>query len=255
MGVYDLFLLALAGVVAGWMNAVAGGGSFILLPSLVFSGMPAVLANTTTSASLLAGYASSAWGMRETLKLLDKFGILVLLSVSTLGAIVGALLLTAMSDSIFRSLAPFLVLFATLLFVCGGAIKELAKRVRKRLMSFGRLFGVGLSSVYGGFFNGGVGIALLAILPIGTQKTDQHEIFLEANALKSLLSFVLTLVAVAVFIFADKLDLLTTVFLLVPTCLGGYLGARTLYAIPLRWSQALVVGSGLFVSAVLFVTQ
>lgn len=211
-------LLLAAGFFAGLLNAVAGGGSFLTLPVLMSVGVPPVAANATGTAALLPGYLASVLadrhGLRAAWRDLGPGLAGGLLLAGVLGGAVGAVALLLTGDAAFRVLIPWLLLVATLLFALGPWLRRLAARPHPGPL---RALGAGLGCAYGGYFNGGVGILLLAILR-GQGIAD----LARANALKNLLSSVLTLMAVVVYIAGGQV--VATGLLAVGA--GAILGAR-----------------------------
>jgi uncharacterized membrane protein YfcA len=156
-------VLVAAAFAAGAMNAMAGGGSFLTLPALVYAGVPPVAANATGTAALLPGYASSAYGFRRDIRPVAGIGVGRLAAVSLAGGLAGAALLLLTPDRVFRAVVPWLLLAATALFAFGGRLSA----GLRRLGAGGRgatLAGLLAVSAYGGYFNGGLGILLLAQL-------------------------------------------------------------------------------------------
>ena len=154
-------LLIAAAFMAGAINSVAGGGSFLTFPSLVFAGVPAVIANASNTVALVPGSLASAFSYRGDIARIEEGRIKIWLWVSLLGGAIGAALLLFTSDKAFRQLAPWLLFFATLLFAFGGRISV---ALRGRLHSSqslmrGFLFPI---AIYGGYFGGGIGIMILA---------------------------------------------------------------------------------------------
>ena len=155
-------MLIVAGFAAGVLNAVAGGGTFLSLPALIYAGVPPVAANATATLVALPGYISSAWAYRHDLRAEGTMSLRAIVLISILGALVGAGLLLVTSDAVFSGLIPWLLLLATALFAAGPSIIAAS---RKQGMATG---GVGLSTVvvvavstYGGYFNGGLRLARL----------------------------------------------------------------------------------------------
>jgi uncharacterized protein len=126
-------VITVAAFLAGGINALAGGGSFLTLPALVFAGVPAVSANATGTAALLPGYLASAWSYRDLMRAPVGLSLLAVVIIGTIGGAGGALLLLATSEQAFRGIVPWLLLFATLLFAFGPALqRRLPARQRHR---------------------------------------------------------------------------------------------------------------------------
>jgi hypothetical protein len=236
-------VLVAAAFAAGAMNAMAGGGSFLTLPALVYAGVPPVAANATGTAALLPGYASSAYGFRRDIRPVAGIGVGRLAAVSLAGGLAGAALLLLTPDGVFRAVVPWLLLAATALFAFGGRLSA----GLRRLGAGGRgatLAGLLAVSVYGGYFNGGLGILLLAQLGLAGL-ADLNAM----NGLKSLLSAVLTAVAVATYAAGGAVHWPAAAVMVPAAVAGGYLGARLARRIPPGALRAGIVAVGLCMTA------
>lgn len=241
----ELILLA-AAFLAGAMNAVAGGGSFLTLPALIYAGVPPVAANATGTVALLPGYASGVYGYRQDLTPVGTLSLPLLSAVSLVGGLVGAGLLLVTPDSVFRGIVPWLLLLATGLFAFGNM---LAQRMRSLGLHgngamLGTLFAV---SVYGGYFNGGLGILLLAQLSLFGM-TDLNAM----NGLKNLFSAVLTAIAVVAYAAGGAVEWPKALLMVVAAVAGGYVGARLGRKIPKPILRTGIIAVGLVMSAVFF---
>ena len=239
-------ILLTAAFLAGAMNAVAGGGSFLTLPALIYAGVPPVAANATGTVALLPGYASGVYGYRHDLAPVGTIGLPLLSVVSLAGGLAGAGLLLVTPDSVFRNIVPWLLLIATGLFAFGNM---LAQRLRRLGLHgdgamLGTLFAV---SVYGGYFNGGLGILLLAQLSLFGM-TDLNAM----NGLKNLFSAVLTAIAVAAYAAGGAVDWPKALLMTVAAVAGGYVGARLGRKIPKQVLRMCIIAVGLVMSAVFF---
>lgn len=239
-------LLLTAAFLAGAMNAVAGGGSFLTLPALIYAGVPPVAANATGTVALLPGYASGLYGYRQDLTRVGEVGLPLLALVSLAGGLAGAGLLLVTPDAVFRGVVPWLLLAATGLFAFGGALAARLRAVglHGRGALLGTLFVV---SVYGGYFNGGLGILLLAQLSLFGM-TNLNAM----NGLKNLFSTVLTAIAVAAYALGGAVDWPKAALMVAAAVAGGYVGARLGRRIPqraLRWG---IIAVGLTMSALFF---
>ena len=246
-------LLALAAFAGGFLNAVAGGGSFLTFPALVFAGIPPVAGNATSAVVLSPGYLGSAYGFRAELGAqpgarLRREGVLC-----AAGGVAGALLLLLTPGRLFSGVVPWLILFATGLFALGPRILAARGRApaagrdgkapRSALGSLALL----LISVYGGYFNGGLGILLLARSAAGGERSIHT-----ANALKNFNSFVLSLVSVAAFILAGIVRWPQAVVMMVLATAGGFLGARLALRLPAAWVRGAILAAGLCTAAWFF---
>jgi uncharacterized protein len=246
-----VFFLFIAGILGGALNAVAGGGSFIAFPALLFTGVPPIAANATNTIALWTGVIASGGAFRERLEAPRRV-MIPLLVTSFAGGVAGAFLLLKTPAHTFMKVLPWLMLGATLLFIFG---KRLAG---KRSSSVGRdattaaivgasIFELGVA-VYGGYFGGGVGIVNLAMLA-AVGMTDIHAM----NALKSVLGMAINGVAVLVFIAKGAVYWPQAVVMIAGAVVGGYFGARYSLKVPQRWVRVFVIVVGLAMSAYFFV--
>jgi uncharacterized membrane protein YfcA len=228
-------LLFLAAAAGGAINSVAGGGSFVSFPALLLAGVPPVPANATNSIALWPGSVASAFAYRRELG--GSRRELVPLAVAGLaGGLAGSLLLLRTSERAFVLLIPLLLLFATLLFSFGG-------RLARRLAGAGASGSLALAtaaqlavSIYGGYFGGGMGIMMLAILSV-LGMTEIHRM----NALKTLLGAIVNGVAVVAFVLAGAVDWTPGVVMIAGGTLGGYAGAAVARKVDPRHVRRLVL--------------
>ncbi len=216
----EYLLILAAGFTAGALNAVAGGGTFLTLPALVFLGVPPVAANATATLTALPGYVSSAWAFRHDLKSESALSITTIIIATVIGGLFGAGLLLVTSDRVFSAIVPWLLLAATLLFAVGPA---LLRALQAR--------GIGLAgpvisaivfvavSIYGGYFNGGLGIVLLAALGV-LGYTDMNAM----NGLKNVLSAILSLASAITFVLAGLIVWEYAILMAIASTIGGYAG-------------------------------
>ncbi len=245
----QLTLLLLAAFGAGTLNAVAGGGSFLTLPALVFVGLPPVVANATGTVALLPGYISGAWGFREDLQAPPGLTLTRLAILSLAGGAAGAVLLLVTDDRTFRVLIPWLLLAATALFAVGPAIMRRTRTQAGSAPSTSRAgIGVLLVSVYGGYFNGGLGILLLALFGLLGQ-SNLHA----ANGSKNVVSALLTAIAVLVYAAGGLVAWPQALVMAVAATAGGYVGARVARRLPPPLLRAGIVGIGLVMAAIFFI--
>ena len=212
-------LLLVAAFVAGALNAVAGGGSFLTLPALVFTGVPAVAANATGTVALLPGYVSGALGFRSDMQAPPGLSMGALAAVSLAGGAIGAGLLLLTGDGTFRSLVPWLLLAATVLFAAAPRIMQRAHGAPAGPAR--SVAGVLAVAIYGGYFNGGLGILLLALFGLLGQSNLNA-----MNGLKNLVSALLTAIAVAVYAWGGLVLWPQALAIMAAATAGGYLGAR-----------------------------
>ena len=246
-----LFLL-LAGFLGGAVNSLAGGGSFIVFPALLFVGVPPVIANASNTYAALPGYASGALGYWQAMAgykdRLVLYGV-----VAAVFGYLGAELLLVVTDEQFALVVPWLMLFAVLLFVFGNRINGLvaARSGGSRGMKLAGsavllLFLAGVC-VYGGFFNAGLGILLLAFLATAGM-SDIHAM----NGLKLYVSAIVALVAVLRFAVSGSIDWYHGSIALVGVVVGGYVAARNAKRIPAQWIRSAVIIYGLGMTGYFF---
>jgi uncharacterized membrane protein YfcA len=235
--------LFLAAMLGGALNAVAGGGSFIAFPALLFSGVPPVPANATNTVALWTGLVFSGGAFRSHLNVRMRV-ILALLIVSVLGGIFGAILLIRTPAHTFLRVLPWLMLSATLLFIFGRGIRRAAQAVPEsyeantRAILFASFFQL-LVAIYGGYFGGGMGIVILAMLT-AFGMANIHAM----NALKTVLSSATNGVAVIVFIFAHAVYWPQALVMIGGAAVGGYFGARYSLRLPQAFVRAFVIAIG-----------
>jgi uncharacterized membrane protein YfcA len=235
---------------AGVMNAMAGGGTILTYPVLVLLGVPAITANATSTVALWPGSAASLYGFRREVRGHHAW-LARLFLPSLLGGALGAVLLLRTPARTFEGLAPYLVLFATLLFALQGAITRwtdaahAADREPARLAA-AWIFQFGVS-VYGGYFGAGIGILMLAVLGF-LGLSDIHA----ANGLKNFFAMCINGVAAVYFIARGAVNWPAALVLVVGAVAGGYAGARFARSIGREKARAAVVVIGLAVAILLF---
>lgn len=244
-------LLALAAFAAGVLNAMAGGGSFLTFPALVFAGVPPIVANATSAVAVSPGYLGSTLGFKAELQRLPGTRLRQEALIAAVGGVAGALLLLVTPAKVFSGLVPWLLLFATVLFVAGPWLArrgQASDADTAHPLERWRPLGLLAVSVYGGYFNGGLGILLLALYTV----TGERQIH-TANALKNLNSLVLSLLSVATFAVAGAIAWGPAVLMMAAATAGGYAGARWAKRLPAAWVRGVVVATGVGMSVVFFV--
>lgn len=238
-------LLAAAAFAAGVLNAIAGGGTFLTFPALVFAGVPPIAANATSAVAVSPGYLGSTLGFRPELARLPTTLLVREMAVAAAGGVAGALLLLLTPARVFSGLVPWLLLFATALFALGP---WLARRTGGgRGLAPMRGPGLFAVAVYGGYFNGGLGILLMALYTLAGE-TRLNTV----NALKNLNSFVLSLLSVGAFAWAGVIVWREAMLMMVAATAGGLAGARLARRLPATWVRGMVIATGLVMSAVFF---
>jgi len=248
--------LVASAVGAGAMNAMAGGGTILTFPTLIFLGMPAIAANATSTVALLPGAAASMAGFRDDV-VRHKEWLKTLFVPSLLGGALGSILLLRTPERIFAHLAPVLILAATLLFMARGALarrflpgREAASEPKPSNLSRGRWTVAVLLqlavAIYGGYFGAGIGILMLALLGfLGLQ--DIHAM----NGLKNFFNLCINSVAAGYFILRGAVSWPVALVLAVGAILGGYGGARFSKRIGQEKARTAVIVIGFLVTAIL----
>lgn len=239
-------VLAATGVCAGVQNALAGGGSFLTIPALLFTGVDARAANITSTLALFPGQVATGLAMRRGVTGTSVLPFRWLFVVSLCGGAVGALLLLATSSAVFEHLLPWLVLFATALFAAGSFRRQGGRPVVRpgRLGSLAAQAGI---SIYGGYFGGGIGFLMLAALTLAGVPLQG------AQASKNVLAGVMNASAVVVFAFSPDVSWTRAGVLGVASVCGGQLGARLLKRTNDRVLRVAVVAIGLALTVAMFV--
>jgi hypothetical protein len=250
-----IFLLIAAGI-AGALNAVAGGGSFISFPALLFIRIPAVAANATNTVALWPGLAASTLAYLKRLN--APLRVLVpLLVTSIAGGWAGALLLLKTPQHTFLRLVPWLLLGGTLLFAFGNSIRAIAGKTAivddLRKISWQAIVVSSVAelllSVYGGYFGAGIGFVTLAMLSMLGMR-DIHAM----GAIRTLLAVAINAAAVITFIVAGAVLWPQCAVMVAGSLVGGWFGARYAQKADPGKMRAVVIGVGLLMSAYFFVT-
>lgn len=247
----EYLILTLAGLAAGALNAVAGGGTFLSFPALVFVGVPPVMANATATMAALPGYIGSAWGFRHEIRAKSPVPLRAMLAMAVLGGLLGALLLLVTPNEVFSAVVPWLLLAATLIFAAGPALVRRVTGQGGALALPGALALLLAVAIYGGYFNGGLGIMLLAAFGF-MGFTSLHQM----NGLKNLMSAVLSSVSVATYAVAGQIDWQTGAILGLACAVGGWLGAGLAKRIPSMTALRIFITLvGLVMAAAFFLRQ
>ena len=250
MPIHIAIFLFFAGVLGGALNAVAGGGSFVSFPALLFTGVPPIAANATNTVALWVGVTASGGAYRKRYDLSRRV-FLPLAVTSVVGGIAGAYLLLHTPPHTFLRVLPWLMLGATLLFafgnrLSGGRSSAVAHDASTSAIAFAALFEL-VVAVYGGYFGGGVGIMNLAMLAaIGM--TDIHAM----NAMKVLLGMIINGTAVVAFIIAKAVVWKPGALVIAGAIVGGYFGAHYAQKLPQSWIRWFVIAVGTGMTAYFF---
>lgn len=237
-----------AAVLAGAINAMAGGGTLISFPALVALGVPAVNANITNTVSLLPGYLAGSVAQRDDLRP-QLANARLLSAVSAVGGLVGSVLLVILPASAFRASVPYLILLSCGLLAFGDRLRFSPRSTADGAHGPGAgrrvlfLVSIFLGAAYGGFFGAGLGIMLLALLALFSLES-----LTKLNALKQALSFVINLVAAVFFLFSGKVTWILVPIMAVGSLLGGFLGGRLVKVINSTLLRRVVVLAGIAVA-------
>jgi hypothetical protein len=258
-----IVLLLAASVGAGIMNALAGGGTILTFPALLLAGESAIVANATSAVALLPGAAASMFGYRQAV-LSHRWWLRTLLLPSLVGGAIGSLLLLATPERTFAHLAPWLILFATGLFILQSFVGrrngtgesaespeslECPKPASGLRFTFVVLFQLGVAT-YGGYFGAGIGILMLAALGfLGLR--DIHAM----NGLKNFFGMCINGVAAAIFIARGAVDWPHALLMTAGAVLGGYSGARFAVHIGKEKARGAVIVIGILVAAILLLQR
>jgi len=246
LGLGELLLLGGAGLLAGAVNAVAGGGSLISFPALLAVGYPSVAANVTNSVALVPGYLGGSLAYREELRG-QRRRALRLGAVSVAGGLLGAVLLDLSPPGVFEALVPFLILFSCALLLAQPAAKRaLDRRERASSGTVGAHVGSFLAAIYGGYFGAGLGIMLLAVLGLFLEEDLQRQ-----NALKGLLSLLIAGVAGVYFALFSPVAWAAAAVMAVTSLMGGQLGVRLARRLSPAALRGVVIVFGVTVALVL----
>jgi uncharacterized protein len=248
-------ILFLAAVVGGAINAVAGGGSFVTFPTLLFMGVPPVNANATNTVALWPGQVASIGAYRRQFGNLSWKTITPLLVTGVLGGVLGGWTLLKTPQTTFLRLVPWLMLAATIIFAMSGRV---TRWVRQRSASgehheFNTGRGVVIQSFiafYIGYFGAGAGILILAMLAL----LGMDEIH-SMNALKALLTTVSNGVALLLFIVSHAVYWPETILMVVASMIGGYFGAHFAQKTKPEYVRVIVIVIGFTLSAYFFARQ
>ena len=251
MSLFNEILIFLAAVTAGFINAMAGGGTLVSFPVLLALGVSPVVANVTNTVALVPGTIGGMWAQRNSFR--SQYSRLMkLLPVAIIGGVAGGLLILNTSEDAFRSIIPWLILMATLLLAAQVQVKNwVTRRIghahtehQNPVFMMGAVF---LAAVYGGYFGAGLGVILMAVLGLVTDENMTR-----LNFLKQALGFVINLAAAIYFAFSGKVDWGIAAIMIFGSLMGGWIGGKLANRVQpgiLRW---IVVTAGLLAAVVFF---
>jgi uncharacterized membrane protein YfcA len=245
----DALLVGAAGLVAGAVNAVAGGGTLVSFPALLAVGVSPVTANITSSVGIVAGYAGGSVAYRR--ELADQVGrVRALLPFAVLGSIAGAVLLLLTPDTTFRAVVPYLVLLSCALLAVQPRLAKALQTHRSDAsgVPWSARIAIGVGAVYGSYFGAGLGVLMLAVL--GILIADELQ---RINALKGVLSLLINVVGVVVFLISAQVAWRYVGILAVTSYIGATVGVTIARRLPAAVMRALVITLGTVVGIVLLV--
>ncbi len=252
MGLWQEVLVAAAAFAAGLINSVAGGGTLVSFPALLWAGRDPVFANATSTVALWPASLAGVYGFRRELEGGRRW-VFLFGAPSLAGGVLGAVLLLRTPSETFGRLVPFLILFATLLLALQEPISRRlsvgraeGERPSRKWLAGAALFQF-LVGVYGGYFGAGIGILMLAALGL-LGFTDIHRM----NALKNLLAILINGVAAAYFIFSGAVIWADVLLMTFAAIAGGYSGARLAYRLGRPFVRRAVIVIGLVMGISLF---
>lgn len=250
-GIFIFALVALAAFGAGFINAVAGGGSFLTFPALVAAGLPSIEANASSTVALFPGQIATGYAARDGLAAASadpRVNVPALAAISLLGGLAGGLLLLVTPQALFSRIVPWLILFATAVFAGGNFWLSDAKKFQ--LNRNGIFAAQALVAVYGGYFGGGIGILMLAAMTL----FGLRDIWL-MNSLKILLAALMNAAAVVTFVLAGLVHWQWTAVVAFAAMAGGFAGVHAARRVPAQIVKRFVVATGLVLSIYFFVKE
>jgi hypothetical protein len=247
-----LFLVALAAVAAGAINALAGGGTLVTFPTLTALGIPAVAANVTNTVALCPGYVGGTLAQIKDLKGQEK-RLWYLIPAGVVGGLIGGFLLLHTGEKLFRGLVPWLILAASLLLaiqepVRGWLTRRMAARADEGSHEKWSALPVGLAAIYGGYFGAGLSVIVLAALGLTFEES-----LTRLNALKQLIGFSVNVAAAIFFLFSGKVVWLAALVMAVGALIGGVLGGQLAGRVKPQTLRWMVVVIGVIVSIIYFI--
>jgi len=247
-------ILFFASLIAGGINSVAGGGSFISFPALLFVGIPPVNANATNTVALWPGQPASVWAYRKELSKIPRRAVIPLTITGIVGGIAGAYVLLITPQQTFMRLVPWLLLTATVIFTLSGRITRwVRQRASHAHNELSTKWGVLLQlfiAFYLGYFGAGAGIVILAMLALlGMEHIHAM------NALKAWLTTVSNGVAMILFVFSHAVYWPETILMIVASTAGGYFGANFAQKTKPEHVRMIVIVIGFTLTAYYFAKQ
>jgi uncharacterized membrane protein YfcA len=254
MTLFNEILIFMAAMAAGFINAMAGGGTLISFPVLLAVGISPVVANVTNTVALVPGTIGGMWSQRKDFK--SQYRRLIkLLPVAIVGGVAGGLLILNTSEDAFRSIIPYLILGATLLLgfqvrIKNWVVSRIGQAHSEHHNPIFMLSLVFMAAIYGGYFGAGLGVILMATLGLVTDESMTR-----LNFLKQALGFAINLAAAIYFAFSGKVDWTIAMVMIFGSLLGGLIGGKLAGKMKpevLRW---IVVSAGLIAAVIFFLKE
>lgn len=244
-------IILIAALAAGFVNALAGGGTLITFPILIATGIQPVTANITNTVALVPGTVGGIIGQRKDFGT-QKDSLIKLIPTAILGGIVGGVLILTTSERIFSSLIPYLILTATLLLALQTEIKKRIQSINYKgnYSSKNILFlhlPIFFASVYGGYFGAGLGVILMAILGLVLNQNT-----IKLNFTKQVLAFSVNLAAAIYFIFLGDIEWKICTIMIFGSLTGGWLGGKLAGKIKPEQLRLFVVIAGSIATIIFF---
>jgi uncharacterized membrane protein YfcA len=248
MTLLSAIVLFAAGLAAGVINSIAGGGTFLTFPALMLTGLDARAANITSTIALFPMQIGTGYAGRTMAGDAPQISFKALLVTSLMGGIVGAILLVLTPSGFFAHLAPWLMMFATVVFAYGSFLKKPGDLSHAhRLSRNGAIFCQFWISVYGGYFGGGIGFLMLAALTLAGMAIRK------AGATKNILAAAMNAASVLIFVFSHDVGWAQVGIAGAASFLGGMAGVRMLHHVNERLLRLIVVLIGLALTAAMFI--
>ena len=247
MDVLNLFIVGLAAVAGGAVNALAGGGTLITFPMLTAVGVPVVAANVTNTVALCPGYLGATFAQMQDLKG-QQLRLWILLPAGIIGGICGGFLLLHTGDQLFRKLVPYLILSAVCLLAAQDTLRAwIIGRVGRgkgtTIHDAWVILPIVPAAVYGGYFGAGVSVIVLAMLGLVLEDS-----LTRLNALKQAVSFSINIAAAIFFLFSGRVVWTAAVVMALGALAGGALGGRLAGRIHPVLLRRIVVATGIAIA-------
>ena len=240
--------LIAAAFIGGALNSLAGGGTLVTFPALLFAGLDPIGANASSVVALFPGTFAAAWAFRRSIGGISEFSVRGFLILSLIGGLLGALLLLFTPPSLFAGLVPWLILFATMVFAVGN-VAPLHVVERFKIGPRGALVALFAIAIYGGYFGGGIGFLMLAAFTLFGMRDINA-----MNGLKMALVGVMTIAAIVAFIIAGVVHWQQTLPMLAGSIVGSYMAAHWAQRLDQRLTKGLVIAVGAVLTIYFFWT-